>query len=426
MPTVRAQDDDIRRDATVRAVEMVMPSVVNIATRSTAPVRDPFELVRRQILGEQPYDEYLSAGSGVVIDENGYLLTNEHVVDGAEQIAVRFGTGTNDYEATVVASDVNNDVALLKLKSRPGEKFHPIKLAREDDLLLGETVIALGNPLGFGLSVTRGILSSKSRVALREGEKPTFRNWLQTDAPINPGNSGGPLVDLRGELIGINTAVYNQMQNGEPVQGIGFAIPVRELEEALSDILPTEFVKSYWFGARVKVGSYPLVITSVQPESPAGRAGLMAGDVILEVNGKIPKTFIDFGNLLATNADEQFPLTIRRGENMTELKVRLVRDDSVFNAAMVRSKLGLALQKSPNGFVITDVEPDSPSAQAGLQRGMIIQAIDMQELPHDITGVAKLLYRKRKGDTVVLDLAVIRQVGNFNVINQPRVELRVR
>lgn len=418
MRAVRAQDDDIRRDATVRAVEMVMPSVVNIATRSTATVRDVF--------GRESSNESISAGSGVVIDENGYLLTNEHVVHGAEEIQVRFGTGTNDYEATVVASDARNDVALLQLKCRPGEKFHPIKLARADDLLLGETVIALGNPLGVGLSVTRGILSSKSRVALREGEQPDWRNWLQTDAAINHGNSGGPLVNLRGELIGINNRVYDQLPNGVRVQGFGFAIPVRELEEALSD-LSTEFVKSYWFGARVKVGSYPLVISSVQPESPAGRAGLMVGDVVLEVNGKIPKTFINFGDLLATNADEQFPLTIRRGENITEVNLRLVRDDSVFNVAMVRSKLGLALEKSPNGFVITEVEPGSPASGIGfLQPGVIIEAIDMQELPKDVTGVAKLLYAKKKGETALLDLAAIRQLGNFNVIQHQRVGLTLR
>src|SRR4029077_20464591 len=116
-------------------------------------------------------------------------------------------------------------------------------------------------------------------------------------------------------LIGINTAVYNQLPNGEPVQGIGFAIPIRLLEEALSDI-PTEFVKSYWFGARVKVGSYPLVITSVQPESPAGRAGLKPGDIVMQVNGKVPKNFMNFGELLASNAPTEISLTIRRGENV--------------------------------------------------------------------------------------------------------------
>ncbi len=144
------------------------------------------------------------------------------------------------------------------------------------------------------------------------------------------------------------------------------------------------------------------------------------------MNGKIPKTFIHFGNLLATNAEEQFPLTIRRGENITEVKVHLVRDDSVFNAEMVRRKLGVALERSPNGFVITDVEGDSPAAGIGLKTGMIISAMDMQELPADVTSLAKLLYRKKKGETILLDLTVIRQVGGFNVIQQPRVELPVR
>lgn len=423
----RAQDEDIRRDATVKAVEMVMPSVVNIATKGKAPVRDQFELIQRQILRQRPYDEYVSAGSGVVIDGTGYLLTNEHVVDGADQIVVRFGTGTNDYEATVVASDAKTDVALLKIKAHPDEKFHAIKMAREDDLLLGETVIALGNPLGLGASVTRGILSSKSRVALQEGQTAKPRNLLQTDAPINHGNSGGPLVDLRGELIGINAQVINQDPiTGEPVQGIGFAIPIRLLEESLADIFPTEFVKSYWFGARVKVGSYPLVITSVQPESPAGHAGLQVGDVVMQVNEKVPKTPFDFNDLMASNATSDISITIRRGESLDEMKVRLVPQDAVFNEAMVHDKLGLKLEKSPNGFVLTEVESNSPAATAGLQPGMIVTAIDLQELPSDITGVAKLLYAKKKGETVLLNLAVIRQVGNFNVIQQPRVELPLR
>src|SRR5215831_19037496 len=138
-----AQETDIRRDATVNAVEQVMPTVVNIATKGKAPVRNPFEQMRRQMWGQPLFDEFLSQGSGVVIDENGYLLTNEHVIENAEQIQVRFGTTTNTYEATVIRSDEKADVALLKLHGRPGEKFRAIKLAREDDLLLGETVLAL-------------------------------------------------------------------------------------------------------------------------------------------------------------------------------------------------------------------------------------------------------------------------------------------
>ncbi len=423
--------DDIRRDATVNAVEMVMPTVVNIATRSVVPVQNRVELQMRQALGQQPYDEYVSAGSGVMIDEAGYLLTNEHVVHGADEIAVRFGTETNEYEATVVASNAKIDVALLKLKSRPGEKFRAIKIAREDDLLLGETVIALGNPLGFGGSVTRGILSAKSRVALRAGEKADYPNLLQTDAPINHGNSGGPLVNLRGELIGINAQVINQDPvSGDPVQGIGFAIPIRLIERALSEI-PTEYVRSYWFGARVKVGSYPLVVASVQPESPAGRAGLKPGDVVLQVNGTVPKTFMEFGDLLVSNPAVEIPITIRRGEENSDVNVRLVRIDSVFNNAMVRNKLGLSLDKNPNGFIITNVESNSPASSVGLQTGMIVYAVDLQDPPEDVPGVAELLYEKKKGDPVRLNVAFVQQVSNqqgivFRIPRREAVEIHPR
>lgn len=424
---VRGQDDtDIRRDATVRVVEQVMPSVADILTKSRVAVQNPFVLMDRQISGRQPFDEYISAGSGVVITDDGFLLTNEHVTDGAEQIAVRFGTETNEYEATVVASDAKIDVAVLKLKGRPGEKFHAIKFAREDDLLLGETVLALGNPLGLGGSVTRGILSSKSRVALRQGEEPTFKNLLQIDAPINPGNSGGPLVNLRGELIGINTREIKQDVNGEPVQGIGFAIPIRMLEDALSDIFPTEFIRSFWFGARVKPGSYPLVITSVQPESPAGRAGLKVGDVVMQVNGKVPRNFINFGELLASNAPAAIPITIREGENVSDVNVRLIPEAEVFNEKMVRDKLGLTLQRNSVGFEIKDVTADSPAGNARLQAGMVVAAIDYQELPKDITGLAKMLYAKKKGEPLLLYVAFVQQVGNSLMSNQGWVRLQLR
>lgn len=422
--TLRAQED-IRRDATVIAVEKVMPSVVNIVTKSVVQVSDPFEQMQRRAFGMRPFDEYYSAGSGVIIDENGYLLTNDHVVHGATQIGVKFGTGTNLYEAKVVASDSKTDVALLKIDPKPGEKFQAIRLAREDDLLLGETVLALGNPFGLGGSVTRGILSSKSRQMPKEGEQLDIPNWLQTDAPINPGNSGGPLVDVRGELIGINVAVLNEAYS-KPAQGIGFAIPIRLVEEALGDIFPTESVKSYWFGARVKVGSYPLVITAVQPESPAGRAGIKVGDVVMQVNGKVPKNFIDFGSLLAANPGTAVPITIRRGDNLQEFSIKLVSEKDVFNAAMVREKLGLALEKDPDGFQISEVQPDGPAAKAGLQRGMVIRAIDGQTPPNDVTGVAKMLYPKKKGDPVRLDIVVAERVGNFNVLRSGRVELLTR
>ncbi len=436
----QAADHDVRRDATVLAVEKVLPTVVNIATETIIPQRDPFEEFFQQWWGPYhrrlpPHSQY-SLGSGVVIDEEGYVLTNDHVVRRADKITVKFCTGTNVYTAKLVASDPKSDVALLKLNARPGERFKAIQLAREDDLLLGETVLALGNPFGLGGSVTRGILSSKNRALPKEGETLNIGNWLQTDAPINLGNSGGPLVNLRGELIGVNVAVLGEV-NGQQAQGIGFAIPIRQVLEALSDIFPTEFVKGYWFGARVKVGTTPLMITSVQPLSPAGKAGLKAGDAILEVNGKTPKSFIDFAELLAAKVGSDDTLAIRRGTVRKEVAVQLVPERSVFNASLIRDKLGLDLAvltrqqaasyavTPSDGYFIKAVEEGGPAEAAGLRRGMVVTSIDGQ-LPADLCAAAKLLYPKRKGDQVQLGLFVLQQVGSYNFRSEGVAEIAVR
>lgn len=425
---------DIRRDATVSAVEQVMPSVVNIATKSIVPIRDVFDQFFPGIPRQQRFGEYISLGSGVVIDEAGYLLTNDHVVRQASEIAVKFSTTANIYSASVVARDARRDIALLKINAAPGEKFHAIKLARADDLLLGETVLALGNPFGLGGSVTRGILSSKTRSLPKENMPLDMFNWLQTDAPINHGNSGGPLVNLRGELIGINVAVLNEVE-GQPAQGIGFAIPIRLVEEALADILPTEFVKTFWFGGRVKVGSYPLVLTSVQPESPAGRAGLQTGDAILQVNGKVPKNLINFGELLATNAAVEIAMTVRRGLNTSEIKCRLVPTESVFNADMVRRRLGFTTEprtlqisgQALNSFVITNVQTNGPAEAAHLQNGMFVVAVDGQAA-ESVTTLAKNLFTKSAGDRVQLYVLTVQRQGDFGfpAVAEQMMELVLR
>ena len=437
----KAEERDIRRDATVAAIEKVMPSVVNIATRNIVQVRDTYNQYFQQFFG--PYYRRqtrpsFSLGSGVIIDEAGYLLTNNHVVKRADEIQVKLVNTTNVYDATVVATDANSDVALLKINAPPGTKFHAIKFAKQDDLLLGETVLALGNPFGLGGTVTRGILSSKSRATPKEGAPLDIPNWLQTDAPINPGNSGGPLVDLRGELIGINVAVLNEVGD-EPAQGIGFAIPIKLVEESLSNIIPTEFVKNYWFGARVRVGTSPLVVTTVDPKSPAGRAGLKPGDMILQVNDKTPKSFIDFADLLATNSDPDVSLAIQRSGEKNTLTVRLVATKSVFNENMIRQKLGLNLQSltsrqmaerynvsSAGGFVIAGVEDGSPASKAGLQSGMLVTAVDGQTPPAKVEGLAKLLYSKKSNEPIEFDIAAWQQTGNWNVLRQASVTLTPR
>ena len=278
-------------------------------------------------------------------------------------------------------------------------------------------------------------MSWKSRVLPKEGEPLDIPNWLQTDAPINLGNSGGPLVNVRAELIGINVAVLNEFE-GQRAQGIGFAIPIRRVLEALSDIFPTEFVKTYWFGARVKVGTTPLVITAVQPQSPAGKAGLKAGDAIIQVNGKAPKSFIDFADLLAAGAGSDVKLALQRGTAQKEIAMRLVPENTVFNAGLIRDRLGLNLEElapqvaarygvgPSEGFLVTGVEENSQAATAGLQRNMLVTGMDGRQ-PGNLCAAAKLLYPKKKGDRVQLDLAVPQRMGNFNVLRQGSVELAV-
>ncbi|MFO1476341.1 MAG: trypsin-like peptidase domain-containing protein [Verrucomicrobiota bacterium] len=428
--TLNEELPDVRRDATVLAVEEVMPSVVNIATKSVQPVQDPMDRFFPPGWRPRRYGTQYSLGSGVVIDEAGYVLTNEHVVRGASQIQVRFAAGTNDYNATLVVSDPRMDVALLKLEGAPGEKFHPIKLAREDDLLLGETVLALGNPLGFGGSVTRGILSSKSRMPPKEGQPLNYANLLQTDAPINHGNSGGPLVNLRGELIGINNRVVNEAY-GEPAQGLGFAIPIRLVEEALSDIFPTEFVKNKWFGARVKVGSYPLTILSVQPDSPADKAGLKPGDAILEVNGKVPRSFIQFSELMATNSAADVPLTIRRGTEQLQPAVKLIPETSVFNADYIQRRLGVALEpqtiqlwgQTLKTFVITQ---DKNTPAASQKSRFFITTFDGQSFDN-LTALARFLAGKRKGDVIPVGGLVVQRDNEFVVaVQEKQAEITLR
>src|ERR1041385_6592211 len=213
--SVLAAEPDIRRDATVAAVERVMPSVVNIATATVVEYEDFYQRLFREFFGQgglRPRQEQeYSIGSGVIIDEDGYVLTNLHVVRRGTRTQVKLWDG-REYEADRIVATPNSDVALLKIRCKPGEKFKAVSFAADDDLLLGETVLALGNPFGLGGSVTKGILSSKTRRPATGNEPLNVNDWLQTDAAINPGNSGGPLINIRGELIGLNVAVYREGQ----------------------------------------------------------------------------------------------------------------------------------------------------------------------------------------------------------------------
>ncbi len=404
----------IRRDPTVMAVEKVLPSVVNVEGSADIDPNNESDRFMAEYFGwrlRQVKEAVVSRGSGVVIDEEGYVLTNVHVVEGVKRVFVKFNDGSEPIEAERVALNAGKDVALLRMKG-VGKKFPTVKFAKDDDLLLGETVIALGNPFGYSGSVSRGILSSRARRGPNEprdsGELDTF-DWLQTDAAINPGNSGGPLINLRGELIGISVATLRPQVGA---QGIGFAIPIRRVNQALAEVLSGETVDRFWFGARLKTATRPLTIQVVQPGSPADKSGVREGDLIVAVDSNPPSGIIEFNRALVKAGDSrEIALTIRRGGVLKELRLRLVEEADFFNNALIESRMGIRLAPSRGGgFVIQFVDPTGPAAKAGLKRGLVIRGFDRTDFG-DVVGLARFIHARRRGQSVDVGVLVDQQTS---------------
>jgi len=405
-----AAELDVRRDPTVTAVERVMPAVVNIATRKWVGrgSDSPEQRLIEEFYGyrRQPQAQ-VSRGSGVVIDSDGYVLTNVHVVRDVSDIYVQFPDSGKSYPAERISLSESKDIAVLKILAPATNRFRAVRLAKPDDLLLGETVLTLGNPFGLGGSVSRGILSSKSRrpdAALADGQRLDIPDWLQTDAAINPGNSGGPLVNLRGELIGINVAV---LRPDIGAQGIGFAIPVKRITEAMSETLSGESFDGLWFGARIKPETTKLSVTSVQVGSPAEKAGLRVEDVILEVDTKPAGSLIDFNRaLVAANTERAVRLGVRRNGVLRQLTLRLLEESEFFNGKLVLARTGLTLKpldgrNAGAGLAVASVESGSPAARARIQPGMIVTSYD-GETADDLVSLAKAVHQKPKGEAINL------------------------
>ncbi len=429
---IRGAEPDIRRDAAVAAIEQVMPSVVNIATETVIEYHDWYDALLRDFYGWRTaprQQRSISLGSGVIIDEDGYVLTNFHVVHRASRIQVKLWD-SREYDADPVVATEGSDVALLKLRTKPNEKFKAIKLAPDDDLLLGETVLALGNPYGLGGSVTKGILSSKNRRPPTGNEPLKMEDWLQTDAAINPGNSGGPLVNLRGELIGLNVAVYRGEQ-GERGVGVGFSIPVKQVSAALSRFFTPEVLDSLWFGAQFKPSPGPLTVTSVQPGSPAAKAGLREGDQIVQVNDQTPPGFIALNRLLTAPANHESRLQLLRARERRTITVELKPFDQV-----IREKLGLTFLGSQttehsgarpvDGLYIDEVEKDGPAERAQLQHGYLVAALDGRSAK-SLYDVVEVVSAKKKGENVNLTVVAPRRLSpSFVELRQGTVDVAIR
>ena len=435
-------------------VDRVAPAVVTIRSskRVRAPEQYPFmddPLFRQFFGGSMPRgrrgggngntEVERSLGSGVIVRADGYLLTNHHVVDGAQDIKVELVGSRRTYSAKLVGSDPPSDLAVLKIEA---SGLPVLPLGDSDKTRVGDICLAVGNPLGVGESVTNGIISAKGRqTGVGSG---SFEDFLQTDAPINQGNSGGALVNTRGELIGINSQIMSS--TGGNI-GIGFAIPSNMAKNVMTQLISGGKMQRSMLGAGVQTMDgdlaqsfgmkdvHGVAITSVVPDSPAEKAGLKSGDVVLKLNGQA----VDDANTLRNEIANQKPgsdvtLTIFRDGRQMDVHARLTEltadnakpesdtDNSGGSTATPGSKLGLSVTpmtpdlaaqlkvpRNTKGLVVEDVDPTGPAASAGIETGDVIQQVnrqpvvtaqDMKNALAKSNGRAPLLLINRQGQTV--------------------------
>ncbi|QOJ15822.1 MAG: trypsin-like peptidase domain-containing protein [Planctomycetia bacterium] len=420
---------DRRRTPVVEVFERARASVVNISTSRRVQYRyrpsfaSPFDDVFN-FGAPRANDAVTSVGSGALIHEAGYVVTNAHVVAQATDVRVTFADNSTR-PAQIVAVDSDHDLAVLRIGG--GRGYPPARLARPGDILVGETVVAIGNPLGLNHTVTTGIVSAVDR-EVRFNQNLTYTGLIQTDASINPGNSGGPLLNLNAELIGINTAIRGDAQN------IGFAIPVARLWELLPAMLDVERRARVRFGLEVE-GGEPRV-AAVRPDSPAARGGLREGDVLLSFNGQAIRNGIDY----YVQLNEQRPgaavtLVARREGETLSARLTIEEIPPPDGRKLAAELFGMELTELPArlrrqrdfpadlGVMISKVERNSPAERGGLEPGDILVSLGGISVPStDDAGL--VLERVRPGMRVLVD--VIRVSSEPPIRGTTRVVARSR
>jgi len=376
--------------------ERLMPSVVNISTTQVITTRtnpfpfqfppgSPFEDMFKDF-GEPQQRRTSALGSGFIIDEEGTVVTNNHVIQGAEDIFVTVN-GEKEYEAVIIGADPLSDIAVLKIKSE--EKFSPINFGDSDTARVGDWVIAIGNPFGLGGTVTSGIISARNRsIGLSR-----YEDYIQTDASINSGNSGGPLFDMKGDVIGINTAILGQSGS----IGIGFAIPSNSAKKVIEQLIKFGETKRGWLGVRIQNVTKEIadvenldrprgaLVASVADGSPSDKAGIKSGDIILEFDGKKINEMKELPKIVAetevgstvnvkvwrNKREVNKKITLGRLETSEDFKPKLKKQEKPKQTKIEGLKIEVRaltendiinreLPKSTSGVVITKIDIDSP------------------------------------------------------------------
>ncbi len=387
-----------RRNVVVQVAEASSPAVVNINTEIVQTQRaNPFHPFGGGSLFDEFFRDFFdsqsrsrsSLGSGVIIKSDGTVLTNEHVILRAERIKVKLLDG-REFEGKLIGSDPESDLAVLKITGE--EPFPTVKMGTSKDLMIGENVIAIGNPFGLSHTVTAGVISSLHR-SIRSGER-IYRDFIQTDASINPGNSGGPLLNINGELIGINTAIYRE------AQGIGFAIPIDRVRRVVDDLIAYGEVHPAWIGIRIQAlnpalldyfkytGKGGLIVSRVLAGSPGEKGGLEKGDIIEKV-GRIEIISLDdyFQAVRQFTAGDDIDFMVFRGGERMALNVRGGEFPPEHGLRLGRSVLGIEVAEiddgvirkyslyARKGVVVTSVDRAKILGRIGVQPGDVIRQI---------------------------------------------------